>query len=659
MKSIPADLEFGCIIKPEQTQFRFFCPEAASVYCHLFDDYDEVSIKMDMIMSDTGVWELIVPKDLTGKWYGYSVLFPKKKLPNSPYSDVIFADPYSKHVTVKNTYKQQALSFIFRQDFDWDDDEFNTPKDHRELIIYETHIKDLVALTGSKENGVYNQFSAIDHNGGINYLKSLGVNAVEFLPLHKFPPVEPPYFRETEEGFLNTWNPYETNYWGYMTSFFFAPETSFASDAQTKPDTVNGLCIASVNELKSLVKKLHKNDITVIMDVVFNHSSIFDMNPICHLMPIHYLRHDEKERLLNRSGTGNELKTESPVVRKLIIDSLLYWMKEYHIDGFRFDLAGLIDSETWDIIKEETSKVNPNVILIAEPWGGEYSPHRFSDHDWSSWNDKFRNGIKGVEPSQEKGFIFSTWANGTTRQELENFFRGTLRNHDGGLFHSSQHSVNYLESHDGYTLGDFIRLVYRPELALESHSRNQVVQLTTIEHQTAMLAAFCLFVSQGILMLNAGQEYGRSKWVQPVNGKDEFACKPDHNSYEKDNETNWLNLKDIDQNRPLFNYYKGLIEIRKASPALHSAMDDKIHFYNYSDPLHVCFHINSEDTDDLFDYFVALNAHDEYESSFHLPYGSWELIADHQYASLKTLDIRSGEQVLQPKCTMLFRKLRH
>jgi pullulanase/glycogen debranching enzyme len=376
-------------------------------------------------------------------------------------------------------------------------------------------------------------------------------------------------------------------------------------------------------------------------------------------MPDIYLRYDDKERLLNRSGTGNELNTESPIVRKLIIDSLLYWMKEYHIDGFRFDLAGLIDRETWDIIKEETSKINPDVVLIAEPWGGEYSPHRFSDHGWSSWNDKFRNGIKGVEPSQEKGYIFSTWANGTSRQELENFFRGTLRNHEGGLYLSSAHSVNYLESHDGYTLGDFIRLVYRPELSIEAHSRNQVVQLTPIEHQTAMFAAFCLFVSQGILMLNAGQEFARSKWIKPVNGKDEFACKPDHNSYEKDNETNWLNFKDIDQNRPLFNYYKGLIDIRKASPALYSASDDKIHFYNYSDPLHVSFLINGEDTDDLFNYFVALNAHDEYNSVFHLPFGSWELIADHQHASLKTLDIRSGEQILQPKCTMLFRKLRH
>jgi len=659
MKQIPADLQMGCIVTPGQTQFRFFCPNASSVCCHIFDNYGGESVKMDMIKSGSGIWELTISENLSGKWYGYRVFFPKKKVNHSPYSDAIFTDPYSKHVTVKNSYSQEALSYIFSDTFDWENDSFITPDDPRELIIYETHIKDLVALTGSDQNGVYNQFIATDHNGGINYLKSLGVNAVEFLPLHKFPPIEPPYFKETEEGYLNTWNPYEANYWGYMTSFFFAPESSFASDAQHTSDGVNGVKTASVNELKALVKELHKNDLTVIMDVVFNHSSIFDMNPLSHLMPDIYLRHDDKNRLLNRSGTGNELKTESPVVRKLIIDSLLYWMKEYHIDGFRFDLAGLIDTETWDIIKEETSKINPNVVLIAEPWGGEYSPHRFSDHGWSSWNDKFRNGIKGVEPSQEKGFIFSTWANGTSRAELENFFRGTLRHHEGGLFHSAKHSVNYLESHDGYTLGDFIRLVYRPELGLEAHKRNHVVQLTPAEHQTAMFAAFCLFVSQGIVMIHAGQEYARSKWIQPGNKNEKDPCKPDHNSYEKDNETNWLNFEDIHQNRPLFNYYRGLIEIRKASPALHSASDDKIHFYNYSDPLHVCFHINGEDTEDLFDYFVALNAHYEYDSVFHLPYGSWELIADHQYASLKTLDIRSGEQILKPKCTMLFRKLRH
>jgi len=167
---------------------------------------------------------------------------------------------------------------------------------------------------------------------------------------------------------------------------------------------------------------------------------------------------------MNRSGTGNEYRSEYPVARKLIIDSLKYWVEEYHIDGFRFDLAALLDRDTWDSIRDEMQEIDPRIVLIAEPWGGYYSPDAFSDHNWASWNDRIRNSIKGSDPLHDRGFIFSEWQRETGRGRLENIFRGTLKDSDGGLYKTSGHSLNYLESHDGYTLADFIRIGLNPEL---------------------------------------------------------------------------------------------------------------------------------------------------------------------------------------------------
>lgn len=649
----------GVTLQGDKTTFCYYCPEANHVHCEIFDDFEQkTGVSHNMKKDAEGFWHLTIHGDLNGKWYGYRVDHSEKLDERNPYRDELFADPYSKHVTVRNTYRQDAKTLIFEDDFDWGDDEHQYPDDLRDLVIYETHLKDLTAhpSSGASGEGFYNKFADLNQQGGIAHLKKLGVNCVEFLPLQKFPPVEPPYGETTDEGFFNTWNPYSANYWGYMTSFFMAPENSFASDQTEK---ISGITTASVHEFKNLVKELHQAGITVLMDVVYNHTSLFDLNPCTHLCPHTYLRQNDKGELLNRSGTGNEFASESPQAQKLILDSLKYWVEEYHIDGFRFDLAALLNQGSWNAIRKEMHDIDPRIVLIAEPWGGYYSPAEFSKYDWASWNDKIRNSIKGSDPLHDRGFIFSEWQHETGRGRLENILKGTLHGDEGGLYQTSQHSVNYLESHDGYTLGDFIRIGLNPELSdRKIQHRESLLALSDHEMELAKLAALTLFVAQGTTMIHAGQEFARTKIIADTDADDSDIGKIDHNSYQKDNETNWINFGDIKENKALFEYYRGLINIRMQSDALRKAEPQDVNFDHFDNPLLLSFHIEGKSADDMYDYYIILNGNPADSSTVHLPEGSWELLVNKEIASSQAIDILGGNVEVPAKSGMLFRKIR-
>lgn len=650
----------GARIRGEKTSFTFYCPEAENVECEIFDRFEaDHGHRQAMQRDEDGYWHCTIHKNLTGKWYGYRVQHQEELDLKSPYNGQLFADPYSKLVTTHNTYRQPAKTYLFEDDFDWEGDTHRFPDDIRDLVIYETHLKDLIAhpTSGSTGKGCYQKFLDPDQRGGIPHLRSLGVNCVEFLPLQKFAPIEPPYGEETPEGFFNSWNPYSANYWGYMTSNFFCPETTFCSDFD---GTKSGTTTAAVHEMKSVVKELHKNEMTVIMDVVYNHTSLFDVNPLTHLCPHTYLRTDEHGKLMNRSGTGNEFRSEHTAARQLILDSLRYWVEEYHVDGFRFDLAALLDADTWDAIKNDLERTHPGVVLIAEPWGGHYSPAAFSKHGWASWNDRIRNSIKGSDPNHDCGFIFSQWQHETGRQRLENVLIGTLEDQEGGLFQTSAHAVNYLESHDGYTLADFIRIALDPEKADQKVGlRTEHVQLSDEELYLARLAALTLFCSQGTVMIHAGQEFARSKIIVQTNADDPDVGKMDHNSYQKDNATNWLNFDDCVLNQPLLSYYRGLISVRRQSPALRKADPGSIRFDHFDNPLLLCFYISGDSAGDMYDYYVILNGNRSEECTVSLPGGQWEVLADGKIASSQAIDILSGDLSVPDSTGFLLRKFRH
>jgi len=652
----------GNTVEDKQTIFRFFSPRSEQVTLIIYREYsDSKPRSFNMVRAQDDIWSLKVKENLTGCFYAFKITAPQG-LDHFLYTDKPVADPFCRMAATVNNYRQEPKSLIIEEErYDWEGDEYISIDDPRDLIIYECHLKDMTFDSSARCNspGTYKGLVEPDQRGGIRHLKKLGVTAVELLPLNNFAYYEPPYNSVTPSGFQNTWNYYSTNYWGYMSSFYFVPETMYANNGTNKHGTLIGTSTDAIKECKDMVKELHREGIAVIMDVVYNHVSQYDQNPL-KFMDLEYFFHiDNEGHLRSNSGTGNDLKTYQPISRQLIVESLKYWMEEFHIDGFRFDLANMIDRETIDIIREELLAINPNAILIAEPWGDGYNPTDFSDREWAAWNDQIRNGVKGSEPTKDRGFIFGEWQHGSSRQSLENFIRGTLISSDNGRFNHSTHSVNYLEAHDGYTLGDFIRIGLNPALNHQSiDDKKQLTKLTNEQNNIAKLAALYLFCSQGITMIHEGQEWARAKVISPENENDPDVGKIDHNSYEKDNDTNYLNYDEISLNKTLFEYYQGLIRLRKKSPALRKANPDDIKFHIYHDPLHITFSLYGNSSGDSYDYFISLNGNRHHKHEIVLPEGYWELISNQDTAGNATIAIASGSLIVDASSGVILRKLR-
>lgn len=655
LDSLYSDKPLGCFVENGKTTFRVFAPRATEVKLVIFDKAeDETGKEFPMKRDADGIWEHTEQGELYGKFYGYKAngADGRGEMWNP---NIVVADPYSKAVATKNTYRHEAKTLILDTRYDWEGDTWVIPKNHNELIIYEAHVRDLTAHASSEvdKKGTYLGLIETGKTGGLDYLKSLGINAIELLPIHKFGTIEIPYLDSSvlRYGYpINTWNPYARNHWGYMTSYFFAPETYYATDGTLDPARMNGTDGRAVREFKDMVKALHKENIPVILDVVYNHVAQYDHNCFKYLDKFYYFRTDSAGNFLSLSGCGNDFKTERPMVRRLIVESIKYWMTEYHIDGFRFDLAAMIDFETAKAIYKEAKAINPNVILIAEAWGGgEYEPDLFSDIGWASWNDQIRNGVKGQNPENGLGFIFGKFQGRNNVRSLRSFVTGTLRE-DGGLFRQKEHSINYLESHDDHTLGDFIRLGLRecsPDEVIVNVDKH--AQLSPKQLALNKLAALFLFTAQGPVMIHEGQEFARSKVIAQTDVPDKHIGRIDHNSYEKDNETNYINYAHAKLNAELVDYYKGLIALRKANPILSSAPKSAVQFIDAKDTLVVAFKLDKQaynanaEKKSEHDFLVVMNGHARKSVDFLLPDGEWQIIAnDKKVSPLETMGTVRG-----------------
>lgn len=630
--------ELGAIRRNGRTLFRLFAPRATSVILHLYRDAEaEHGERITMHRDADGVWEAEIERDLLGFYYSYSVDGPRgKDEAFDPEKQI--ADPYSRAVASRNEYQHRARTLIVDMAaYDWEGD-VGPKLAWEDLIIYECHLRDMTAHPSSGADpalaGSYRAFIQPSIRGGINHIKALGCNAVEFLPLHEFGNIEIPY-QVPVDGVVNTWNPYARNHWGYMTSYFFAPESYYASGESLASGKMCGVDGRAVNELRDVVKALHREGIAVILDVVYNHVSQYDWNCFKLIDKKYYFRLNPDGSYTSVSGCGNDFKTESPMGRRMILDSIRFWMEEYHIDGFRFDLAAMIDAETCDEIYRLARQINPNVILIAEPWGGGYAPAEFSRRGWAAWNDQFRNGVKGQNPYNGQSFIFGRWFESNSLKTLKRYVMGSLAAH-GGLFVEKAHSVNYLESHDDHTLGDFIRIGLGGSEKVDDPEAN--ARLTPEQLRINKLAALILFTSQGPVMIHEGQEWARSKVIAPAPVDDPKIGWIDHNSYNKDNETNWLNYQHADWNRELVDYYRGLIALRKAHPAFRRSRPQDFKFLTTrKNPFALGFLIRKDGSGDTHDFIVLLNGHREKSAEFSLPRSRWTVVAD-----------ESGSQLCRP-----------
>jgi len=651
----------GCRREGEKWAFRVFAPRATQVKLVIFDRHDEVGgSEFAMQRDNDGVWEYFAVENLAVKYYGYRVSGPGGK--GEIFDDrVVIADPYSQAVATMNHYRHPAKSLILSEDdFNWEGDTFlKIPME--DLIIYEMHVRDLTAHPSSgiapELRGTYRGLIQFGGKGGIDYIKSLGVNAVEFLPIQDFAQIEPSL---KENAAAN--NIYARNHWGYMTSYFFAPESYYATNGTMEPNKWNGVDGRQVREFKEVVKAFHQAGIAVLLDVVYNHVSEYDQNPFKLIDKKYYFRLDAKQNFLDKSGCHNDFETERPMARRMILDSVEHWMREYHIDGFRFDLAAMLDWETCDAILKRAREINPNAIIIAEPWGGGgYSPAEHSLHGWAAWNDQIRNGVKGSRPTGEgdQGFIFGKWKSKTTMTQLRSYVTGTLKE-DGALFQHKSHAINYLESHDDHTLGDFIRIAsgeVGEEQRIADIDAN--ARLSPTQMRMNKLAALFLFTSQGATMIHAGQEFARSKVIAKTNVADPHAGQIDHNSYNKDNETNWLNFQHAEMNRELVDYYRGLMALRRAHRAFRWTEKKDIELLTSEGEFSLGYYIHHASSGDTHDFIVPMNGDFTEPARFKVPAGKWEIVVNEQKAGTTALGkFMGGNFVVKPTSGVVMRKIK-
>lgn len=710
-----SDKPLGHNIEEGVNVFRVFAPRATRVILVIADDPIEMKNRKEyeMTRDENWVWEAKVPGNLWGKYYGYRADGPKH-FTEAFDPDLIVFDPYSKAVAIENSYKQRGMTVIIdTSKYNWEGTSWVGLK-AEDAIIYESHIRDFTAhpssgvpagIRGTYKGFIYRGKEAI---GGINWLKFLGVNAVEFLPIHEMGTYEPPFGEQVEHAgaekgvtVVNTWNAHSRNHWGYMTSCFFSPECYYSSGDLT-PGKYNGLGGVQVNDFKDVVKALHKEKIAVLLDVVYNHVSQYDYNPLKRLGKKYYFFMNDFHGYDARSGCGNDFDTAKPMASRLVVDSVKYWVTEYKIDGFRFDLATIIDWKTHEKIIKETKKINPDIILIAEPWGGGRGEPRdgggytligFSRRGMGAWNDKIRNFIRGSASASSKpgaGIIFGKGGN----DEMKKFVLGFLTN-VGGEFCEKGHNINYAESHDNETLGDFIRIGngdYKPHQVVTN--RTEFVKLTPKQLAQNKIAALFLFTVQGGIMIHQGQEFARSKIVDPNspwlkdfkqdekgNWYKEIAlpggrtkkvswpggkAKPgtvDHDSYEKDDETNWINYDEalkLEPNRELLEYYRGLIAIRKKFDPFRKADIKAIQFINSKEKISptLGWILPGDATTGGKEIIVLVNANQMSSATFTLPSGEWLVLANDKTASPTPIDntVISGEVVLNPISGMILIK---
>lgn len=561
----------------EGFRFRLFAPRALAVDLQLYaaaDDDGPLLFRQARHEKD-GSWLVDCPEARLGMAWTWSLRSPHGAEGWSEGANE-FADPWATAVASRGDFRHEARSLLVDESHAWTATDWTRPG-AEELVIVEAHLRDLTAgpgagLPAGVAPGSYEACRLAEH-GGLAHLRRLGASAVEFLPLQDFGNVEIDYENPALD-IWNDWNPWERNHWGYMTSYFLAPESYYASGARLDPAAWTGADGRQCRELKELVDACHQSGLAVILDVVYNHVSQYDDNPLKAIDPAYWFRLGDDGSYSSASGCGNDLRTERPMARRLILDSARHWLDAYRIDGFRFDLGAMIDDETLRQLHELF--VEAGAFHTAEPWGGgEYEPEHFAELGWSWWNDRYRVDLRGRHGSEAAGFLFGRLhGESSAARLLEGASGGSVA--AGGFNPSPLQSVNYVAAHDDHDFADWVKLA----LGLEDEDtrvapaeRVAFQTLTAEELAIHRLAALHLLSSAGVPMIHSGQELGRSKIIAP--GSRDDAALPvggiDHNSYEKDNATNWIDWRLLEANATLVEFWRQAIAFRRAHPALATA----------------------------------------------------------------------------------------
>ena len=540
--------DLGVFWSPEKTKIKIWAPTAKIVELRLYKDglLGETYYKTNLQQFEDGVWSTVLPGDYEGKFYTLKIN-DGEWLEETPDIYVRCVGVNGKRGLIFNAEKTNPD--------EWINDSVSRLENFADAIIYETHVRDfsISENSGIENKGKYLGFAERETktvNGtstGLAHLKELGITHVHLLPVYDF-------FTVDEEKPLEKYN------WGYDPQHFNALEGSYSTNPFD--GTIR------IKEFKKLVQALHSLGIGVILDVVYNHTYFTKESVFNQTVPGYFYRQTANGNFSNASGCGNEIASERSMVRKYIVDSLKYWADEFHVDGFRFDLMGILDLETMKTIRKELNITNPGLFLYGEGWAADYSP--MQEHlravksnisqlpGIATFNDDFRDALKGNHSSKKsKGFI-----NGLElREEAVKFGIIAATNHPQIVYdfvETSKQSwatepnqcINYVSCHDNYTLWDKLKLS-------SPKTTNDQLQ------KMVKLAGALILTSQGIPFLHAGVEFCRSK-----NGKE--------NSYKSSDSVNQIDWSRKDKYSDVFEYYKKLIQLRKNHPAFRMQKAEQI-----------------------------------------------------------------------------------
>lgn len=560
------DEKLGAIYSKDKTTFRVFSPTSDTLDLLISDDYMKVrKDKYQMLKNEIGIYEITLEGDYRGFYYNYLV--------DNKYE---VTDPYSFTASIN------SLSSVVVDMEETDPPSFREEKLPQNLeedaIIYEMSVKNYTAdrSSGIKNKGKFlglteevSSFEGV--STGIDNIKELGVSHVQLLPIYDFISVD-----EDDSCFFD-----DDNYnWGYDPELYFAPEGSYATDPYDP--------MSRIVDAKKMIQTFHRNNISVVMDVVYNHTfKSYDSN-LNTLARGYYHRMNEDGSFSNGSGVGNEVKSENAFTRKLIIDSLCHWVREYKVDGFRFDLMALIDLDTIKIALKKLKKINPNIIIYGEPWMAFYSPLPLDkqilkgaqrSNSFGVFNDDFRDAIKGDVNGYEKGYIQGMFSNKT---KIETGIAGSIRFDDRRISFAddANETINYFNCHDNLIIYDKLAISLNDTREIDSYIK---------------LALGLIFLSFGKPFIYEGNEFNHSK-------------NNDANSYRSPLSINSIKWEDKLNNMDIFNYTKDLIKLRKSIKVFSKtkACDIKksLTFMEDIDESLVVYQIKSNNEN----YLVAINA---------------------------------------------------
>lgn len=537
--------ELGAIYSQAETVFRVWSPVSSEIVLNIYNNGDggDAPQKYDMIKGEKGVFEYTLSGDCAGKYYTYTVY-------NSSYpKGQEIVDPYAKSAGL-NGRRGMVVDFAATNPSGWDQVQ-PVAYDRKELVVWETHVADVtssVTWTGSEANrkkflGMAESGTTYTQDGitvktGFDHIVELGVNAVQIVPI----------FDQANS---------ETNVqfnWGYNPLNYNVLEGAYSTDA------TDGY--VRIREFKQLVQAFNAKDINIIMDVVYNHVNSSNGSNFDVLMPGYYFRYNNSGALSNGSGCGNETASERVMMRKFIIDSVCFWAKEYKLGGFRFDLMGLHDLETMELLTAALKEINPDIVVYGEPWAGgtaalpsgllanQMNGNKFVGY--GQFNDQMRDAMikSGMKGFSEVGWVTGTKTN--NKSDLASIVAGLQGTTKGSsvTIADPNKTVNYATCHDNFTLYDRIAV----GLGLKDE--------TTIK-QMAMLANSVVFTSNGTTFMLAGEEFLRTKYVDGAT-KDQA-----HNSYQSSYKINELDYSRKITYADMFENYQKLIQLKKTCGGLH------------------------------------------------------------------------------------------